>query len=178
MKLTYQLTCDHYLKHQLFIASQSHSVQQKRKRSRVLVSLVYIALGLLLLALDLQNFLGWTFVALAVGWYFWYPIYSKKRYYKHYEKYIQEHYQNRVNVPIDLEIEKEYILAKDKTAESKVNIEEVESLVSIPNIYLVKLKSGTSFIIPKDQVNDQKMLEEVFVNLGIRLWEDPEWEWK
>lgn len=178
MKLNYHLTFDHYIEHQLFIASQSDSIRKKRRNTRFLVAVVYVILGLNFLRIEGSNIAAGAFIAFGIIWYFGYPFYSKHRYQRHYVKYIQEHYQNRIHLPVEMEIEKDFIRAVDKTGESRVNIGEVEALVSLPNTFLIKLKTGVSFVIPKDQVEEKEMLVEVFRNIGVEVLDEMEWQWK
>jgi len=178
MKLDYHLTFDHFLEHQLYAASHSKSAQKKRRNSRIIMAAAYAFLGLFILSLTEDDVLGGVFIAIGIGWYFAYPFYSRQRYRRHYQKYIRENYQSRINVPLELEVEPDFILSKDKSGESKVIMKEVEALVSLPNIFLIKMKSGVSFIVPKDSVLNQELWLETFQNIGIELVDETEWKWK
>lgn len=178
MKLDYHLTLDHFLEHQLYASNQSASVQKKRQNSRIILAAAYVLLGLIMLSISDRTVLGVVFIVLGLGWFLFYPNYSKWRYKRHYERYIKEHYQSRINVPIELEIHPDYLLSKDKTGESRVNKDEIEALIYLPNIYLIKMKSGVSFIIPQDSVIDQEKWKETFQQIGIEIKDETAWEWK
>lgn len=178
MKLSYQLTLEDYLEHQLYVSSKSPAVQKKRRNSRIIMAVVYAILGLLMLRFADDYILVGLFFAIAVGWFFAYPLYSRNRYRRHYEKHIHDNYQNRINVPVEMEIDAEFILAKDKSGESKVKNSEVKALVSLPRIFLIQLKNDTSFILPKGYVSDGKKLENTFKNLGVQVKDETAWEWK
>jgi hypothetical protein len=178
MKLSYQLAFEHYVEHQLFVASQSPAVRKKRQYSRFTMAVVYAILGFLMLRFSEDYFLTAVFFVIAVGWFFAYPYYSRQRYRKHYEKHIRDNYQNRVGVPVDMEIDQNTILAKDKSGESKIRTSEIKALVLLPGIFLIQLKNDTSFIIPKSYVADQEMLKQEFENLGVPFEDASTWEWR
>jgi hypothetical protein len=137
-----------------------------------------VILGLNFLRIDGSNIAAGAFIAFGIIWYFGYPFYSKHRYQRHYVKHIQEHYQNRIHLPVQMEIEKDFILAVDKTGDSRVNIDEVEALISLPHTFLIKLKTGVSFVVPKDHVEEKEMLVEVFRNMDIEVRDETDWHWK
>lgn len=173
-----QLTQEDFLVHQLFVASQSPTIKQKRTRMRWIIPILYGVIGALLWGLLDQPVTAIVLLAAGIAWFFFYPAFSRSRYRKHYVKYIDEQYKNRVNQPIEINIDEEYIHSRDAGSEGKIKITEVDTLVSLPAHFLIRMRNGQSFIVPKNAVPDAGKFIDLFRGLGIGLKDYPNWEWK
>lgn len=181
MTTVYQIDEDDFVTHQLFAASRSASLNKKRKKMRLLIPIIYACFGLL-------GFIGnnyfmavgfWIFAAL---WFFFYPLWIKHRYQKHYRNYVREHYKDRIGNPVSVELNDEYILAKSRGIESKVLTTEVEGINEIPSAIFVLLKNGQSFIFPKNKIAEMDTLtlrlKELANQLKVGYELNEKWEWK
>mgnify|MGYP000477646293 CR=1 FL=1 len=178
IKLKYSLTNEDFLEHQLYIASKSKNIIKKRKRTRVIVPLVYLALALFFFFSKENYISSIIFISIAVVWYLFYPIRSKKLHIKHYQNHITEHYKNRIGVESEIKITNDYIFGIDNSGESKTKIEEVESLIELKNRFFLKLKKGLSLVIPKTAIDDIMLFKNKISELNIEIIDELNWEFK
>ncbi len=181
MKIEYTLEKIDFIKYQLYSASKSERIIKSRKKSRISMSIIYLIFGLLFFALaDLLP--AMIFIGVAIAWYFLQPYYMKKRYVRHFEKYIDENYQNRFGKPVSLDFNGEYIIATDYLGESRLKIKEIVEVNEINDYEFLKFSSGESLIVPKDRVENinelNNTLTEIVTELSINHNIDSGWKWK
>jgi len=181
MTIDYKIDETDFLTHQLFVASKSDRIKRKRQRSKIIVPLIYVGLGLLFLFQDKFS-LTIMFFIIGLIWFFIYPLWERRHYIKHYQGFIKENYKDRLGRIATLEFSNDYILAKDNGSESKVLTTELEEICEIPTTIFVRLKGGQSFILPKDKITDfdkvKARLKELANHLKIKYDTDEKWEWK
>lgn len=181
MTIGYKIDENDFLTHQLYIASKSDRIKKKRQRSRVMVSLIYVAFGLLFFIEDSLS-LSIIFFIIGILWFFIYPLFERRHYVKHYKGFIKENYKDRFNRISTLEFNDDFILAKDNGSESKILTTEIDEINEIPSTIFVRLKGGQSIILPKDKIADianvTSRLKELAEYLKIKYDIDEKWEWK
>lgn len=181
MTIDYKIDENDFLTHQLYVASKSDRIKKKRQRSKILVPLIYIGIGLLFLFQDKYSM---TIIFFIIGllWFLIYPLWEKRHYIKHYQGFIKENYKDRLGRIATLEFNNDFILAKDNGSESKVLTTEIEEINEIPSTIFVRLKGGQSFILPKDKINDfdkvKERLKELADYLKIKYDTNEKWKWK
>lgn len=181
--MTIELKIDEndFLTHQLYTASKSARIKRKRQRNKVVMPLIYIALGIVFFFSN-RVATGIIFFIIAPLWFFIYPVWERQRYIKHYKDFIKENYKDRHGSTGTLELSNDYILAKDNGGESKVLTKEIEVINEIPSAIYIKLKGGQSFILPKDKISDTGTvtirLKELAAWLSIPYNIEDTWEWK
>ena len=170
-----------YLTHLLYVASVSDTVKKKRQRSRVIIPILYIAMGIFLFSLD-QLSAPIIFIVLGVLWYFLFPLWERKRYHNHYKASIKESYKDRLGKLVSFEFQDEYIIAQDEGTESKVLTTELKEIVEIPTTLFVRLKGGQSFILPKEKIENinglKTRLKALGNHLNIPFIVKDDWSWK
>ena len=181
MKIEYKLNKANFVEYQLYAASNSENIIKSRKNSRIRLPIVYFILGLLLF-LFADLIFALIFIGLGVTWYVLHPYFMKKRYQRHFEKHVEENYQNRFGKVVCLDFEEEFIIATDYLGESKLKIKEITEINEIKDYVFLKLSSGESLIIPKNSItnlNDLKrILTKIASDLNIILNIDLDWKWK
>ena len=179
MTLQYSLDEKDYLQHQLFIASQSPLVKRKRRRGRVIVPAMYFGCGIYFFSNDV-TIGAIAFFLFAVAWFLFYPLWDKGVYVKYYKKGLDEHYKHRYGRLAVTELNEEYIRELDGDNEAKFSASEVISIDEIPGAIYVRLKTGTSVIIPASQINDsvRSGLKELAATWKVAYTEDQQWKWK
>lgn len=178
MKFEYKLTAEDFLTYQLYSASQSPAIQKKRRNTRFLVPLLYIVLGGYSYIDGKSLIVGGSFIGVAFIWYFLYPFYSAWRYKRHFQRQIDTYYKDRVNINSELTIEKNRLIAKDETAESKVKVEELDSLIEINDYFFIQLKTGIALVLPLKVVQDKTGLIKQFENMNVPYKSEKNWIWK
>ncbi|HEX2534497.1 MAG TPA: YcxB family protein [Chitinophagaceae bacterium] len=181
--MTIELTLDEndFLTHQLFLASKSDRIRRKRQRSRFILPFIYLFFSLLFLLEERQG-LAIVFFLFGLFWFIGFPYWDRKRYIKHYQGFIREHYKDRLGKGGTLEFTDEYITARDNGSESKVRTSEVEAINEVPSALFVRLKGGQSFILPKDKIRDPdqliQRLKQLAGHLQIHYTVEESWAWK
>jgi hypothetical protein len=180
MNTEYTLSHEDYLIFQLYTASKSKHIKQKRFNTRFIVSVLYLALGLMLIYLG-NIIAGLAFVGFSVLWHLFIPVYLKKRYLKHYSNYIRENYYNRFDLPIYVRFDREIIFTKDRTGESNINSSELVEINEISHHYFLKFKTGESLILPKKKISNPDEVKTALADL-VNQWNikhnvETEWKW-
>ncbi len=178
MKVDFTLDEDDFLEYQLYVASKSKRIKNKRRNLRVLVTLLYFVWAIWKFMQDDDILFSSLLAVFALLWFIFYPIYSKYYHKKHYKKFVQENYQERFFKPIELEINKEQIRSKDYIGEGKINPSEVEALIELRNRFFLKLNSNASLIIPKRDLKNIDDFKNAFKELNIPIKDEHNWEWK
>jgi hypothetical protein len=181
MRIEYTLNKVDFLEYQLFAASKSDRIIKSRKNSRIRLPIVYFILGLLLFILSDLIF-ALIFIGVGVAWYLLQPSFMKNRYIRHFEKYIDENYKNRLGKLVALVFEDEYILASDYIGEGKLKIKEIAEINEIKDYIFLKFTSGESLIVPKNRISNlnelNSVLSKIIAELRIKQDIDLDWNWK
>lgn len=181
MRIEYTLEKIDFLKFQLFAASISERIIKSRKNSRIRLPIVYLILGLLLFVFADLIF-ALIFIGIGVVWYLLHPYFMKKRYIHHFEKYIDENYQNRIGKTVTIDFDGEHIISTDYLGESRLKIREIAEINEIKDYVFLKFSSGESFIIPKDRLKNVNELNDILTkivsDLSINHNIDLDWQWK
>ncbi len=181
MKIEYVLTEDDFLTHQLYSASQSPQVRRKRRRSQLILPVLYLLFAAVL---------GWEqryeFAAVILGialiWYFLYPVYTRYAYRRHYRSYIRQNYGRNNGKMLTLMLEREQFTASQEGLSNRIETTQLERIDEIPQALYVRLKTGPSFIFPKHRIAEIEalisFLKELSVSLGIPYTEHHDWKWR
>lgn len=181
MKLEYSLEKNDYVTFQLFAASKSCGIIKKRRNNKIILPLIY--LGLAIISFLIEG-IGLSIIFLIIGllWFLFYPAYERKKYFKHYDKYIEENYKNKFGKVETLYFEEDYVLYKDYIGEGKLFLSEVEELNEIGKYFFLKFNSGVSLIIPKVKIDNLEQFSQYIKSLVSRLNRkhkiELNWEWK
>ena len=179
MTIEYSLEQPDFLEFQLFTASKSERIIKSRKISRIRLPIVYLILGIVLL-LFADLIFALVFIGIGLAWYFLHPNFMRKRYIRHFKKYLNENYKNRFGKPVSLKFGDEFIESADYLSESKMRIRELEEINEIKDYYFLKVSSGESFIIPKNRINDGSEFHEYISKLAkaLEITYNTELNWK
>lgn len=181
MTVSCSLDENDFLTYQLFQASQSDRIIKKRWRNRVLVPVAYIVLALI--GYYNTHFILFIFFAVfAVLWFFFYPYWERIRYINHYKGFIKENYKERTGKSGTVNITKDFIIASEGDNKSNISTKEIANISEISSTIFIKLKSGMSFIIPKNKVNQieelKNYLKELTKELNVNYINEENWKWK
>lgn len=179
MNIKYKLNFSDFLEYQLYVSSKSELHKKNRNKSRIVVPIIYMILGILTMYIEKIE-LAMIFFAFAILWYLFYPLYSKRRYRKHFEKHIKENYKNRIGKEAVLCFDKntDVIETSDFGVQTKIKDSEFDKLIELKSHYFLRLKSELSLIIPKRAVSDQEQFKKMFSDIDIEYVDELNWEWK
>lgn len=180
MKIEYKTERVDFIVFQLFSASKSDRIKRTRKRTRTVVPIIYVIVGLLLFLIS-DIVPGLVFFGIGVAWYLIMPYYLKSKHRRHYENHIDENYKGRFGKQVVLVFEDEFFTATDYLGESKLKIREITEINEIKDYIFMKLSSGDSLIIPITRISNQSELNSIISkitsDLNINHNVDLNWKW-
>lgn len=181
MTVTFTHDENDYLDQQLYVATKSKQIVQRRQRGKLLIpvfSLVMIGLQFY----QKQYIQTLYFLGIAIAWYFLYPLWEKRYYLKFYKKFISDNFKDRFNKETIVEFKANSLVAKDDTTSGEISYSEIEKIIEIPSLFFIKLKSSAYLIFPKDKTKDMNTLHEAFTFLKdkhkIPFSSEMDWIWK
>ncbi len=177
MNIKYKLGFDDFLTNQLFIASKSNSIKIRMRLYRFIVSLVYFVFGILLY-MNNRNLLSGIFFVISILWLFYYPMFSKKKFYKHFSDHVQNYHSKSFEKQISITLDSNEIIIKDRGKEITISVNDLEKIIEMDKIYLLAMKAGGNIVISKklDSGNVDEfinILKEKSVLFESRL----NWKW-
>lgn len=181
MTIEYKIQEKDLLTLQQFIASSSESVKKSRHKNRITVPLFYVAISIVGFILD-DIVLTLLFLAVAVLWSLFFPLYERKRYLNSFTTYIDEYLKDRIVDTISIEINDDFLLEKEGENEGKTATSNIQSISDIPSLIIIRLRGGLAHAIPKEQIPDieslKNRLQKLAAHLGINYQINEKWEWK
>ena len=176
MTIKYTLDRQDFVQLQLFNATKSVSIQKKKRRETI-----YLILGALLAAayFFIQGNMAMTiwFLLLAVVTIIFYPKYFKRKYRKHYEKYIDEHYAKRFGEKVELTLTNDAIWSKNQIGEGTIQLSEIDRADETQHHFFLHTSAGPSIIIPKRELDTLDQFRAAFAKVNIPVMDDKNWSW-
>lgn len=176
MKIEYTIEEQDFIDFQLFTSSKSESVKRSRKRSWIILLVLFIFLS------ANTYYKGDTNSAIYFAMFgtlilAFYPKFLNWKYKRYYQKFVRTNYANRFGQLETLEITPEFILSKDKVSEGKVNISEIDNISETQNHFFLKVSTGVSLIIPKHRIDNSEHLKKEFESLNVSIIDETDWSW-
>ncbi len=168
MTVEFELNEQDFLDFLLFSASQSKRVREQKIQGRIVMTALFAALSLVFYSKN-NNFMAICFGTATIVGALFYPKYFAWRYKRHYKAHIRENYLYRFGKKVHIEINSQTIYSKEKTGEGTINISEIEKIDETEKHFFVKIKSGDTFIIPKNQLPNCGELRTTFEALGFAI---------
>ncbi|MBB3125311.1 hypothetical protein FHS04_002855 [Mesoflavibacter sabulilitoris] len=178
MNINYQLTNSDFLEYQLYTSSKSELHKKRRFRSRIIVPIIYLLIGLYFANKNENGGIGIIMGGIGIGWFAFYPMYSKWRYKRHFKKHVEENYKNRINKPVEIDFDENSVNAKDFTSESKINGTELKELIETKDHFFIKLTTDLSLIVPKHSIENQTEFKKRVTEFGAEYVDELNWKWK
>ncbi|TNE29220.1 MAG: hypothetical protein EP346_06605 [Bacteroidetes bacterium] len=178
MTINYQLTTSDFLEYQLYFSSKSELHKKKRFQSRIIVPIIYVFLGLFVARMEGYIRVGIVFTIIGIIWFAFYPLYSKWRYKRHFQKHVEENFKNRINQPIELEADESSLKAKDLISETTINGTELKELIETQKHFFIKLTNDSSLIVPKKSIENETEFIQSITDLGAEYINELNWKWK
>jgi hypothetical protein len=181
MTVTYKADANDMLLYQLYVASKSKRITDKRRKARYNIAISFLVLGPLLL-LNGHVYFGVLIIAAAIGWYFIYPVWEAGYYRRHYEGFIAETWGGKDYTGTEVQLNSDSILTKEDGTESHIATSGLEAVTETGQAVYVRLKTGISIIFPKnkiDRINELiALLQQLCTQLHIPYTTELDWVWK
>jgi hypothetical protein len=176
MKIDYELQENDFLQFQLFTASKSDRIKRKKRNSWLIMTFCSFIIAGYFYIIE-NHSLAIYFGLISILTALFYPNYFKSRYKNHYKKFIKENYAKRFGQRETLEFHSDYIFAKNKTGEGKIYLKEIEEINETEFHYFLKVSTGVSLFMPKQNVEQSNELISRFNELGIKVNDELSWKW-
>jgi len=181
MQLQYSLSKRDFLILYLFSASKSAEISKKRKKNKINIFFLYLAIGMVAYILGYAP-LAIIFSISALLWLWFFPKYERKKYIKYYNNYIDNNLQDRIGEKVLLNITSDAIQTKDSISETEIKTSDLSEINEITQYFFFHFHSGESLIIPKNELDDtqniQKYFEKMAKKEGIKFNRISMWKWK
>jgi len=178
MNINYQLTNSDFLEYQLYASSKSELHKKRRFRARIIGATIYLLVGLYLVNENGDVGIGILFAVLAILWFALFPMYSRWRYKRHFQNFVEENYKNRINKPVSIDFEGDFLNTKDGISESKIKGTELKELIETKGHFFIKLATDLSLIVPKQSIDNQMGFKKRVTDFGAKYVDELNWEWK
>ena len=114
---------------------------------------------------------------LAVTVLFFYKKFFKWKLKSGYKKYVASVHAEQLDKEESIEVKKKSIYIKNQSGEGSIDNKDVVELIEISSLYMLLLKSGTSIVIPKRDLENQETLLAEIKNAGITCRQELDWKW-
>lgn len=176
MRLSYRLDEKDFLEFNLYTASKSESFNKKMNRGMIMLIVIIILLGVYLAIEKHFEWLAYP-AALIVVVIFFYKKYYKWRLKKSYQKYIRTNHSTQIAKEEILELKPKSVYVKNQLGEGSIGYKDVMHLTEIKNHMMLLLRSGTSIVVPKKEIEDLTEFKSIFIGKKIPFTSDMEWKW-
>src|SRR6478672_4803615 len=137
--LKFSISQNEFLEYHMYANGTSKSAVGKRLFLRLFLSISYILFGLYLYFYS-SLFLSVLFIVVGIAWYLVFPSRSKRTHSNFYKKHINKNYAKRMLNETELSFENNRFFVKDNSTESKFNASEIEEVIELKTLFIVKVK--------------------------------------
>lgn len=180
MRLNYRLSENDYLQHQLYLASISKRIENKRKGNYFWIINFFAATAVIAFILK-NNSLTILSIIFAVVTAIFYPCYERRYYEKHYKKYIKENYPDKSDENSYVEFLDNKVVIHNDHLETKLDYIKFDRIIEIENYIFIRI-GATSLIVPKERIENVDMVRDYLKTLAKTLSKDYienlNWKWK
>lgn len=178
IKTTYQLTENDLVEGHMYQASQSAAFQKQRKRVLWLYPGIYLAIGLVFIAVFNDVRFGLFMVFVSLLWFVFYRFIFRKRYARYYRRYVRDNQSDKLHTDVEIEFTDEYIHSKMGLSETKVHVSDIINAVELTDIIIVRLNGGQGLVIPKRFIADINPLKSFFHQHNLSFDTLSDWKFK
>ena len=182
MKINYEIGEKDFLIHQLYLSSQSMRIKKKRTKNEIIPPLIYTLIGIVCYIKTNNIFIFLGFVSLGILWFLIFPIWERRHYIEHYQSFIHENYQGRLNQIVSLEFAEEHLFMQDHSSEGKILNHSILKIIELKELVLIQLGVGKNIILPKDKIDEidkfTNYLKTWAKDLNIEYEKKQNWKFK
>ena len=180
MIFTYSLDHNDYLTYLFYTTSKSKKIQKRRSLNKLILMIMYVATGMYLFSRN-GPIASAIFFLLCFPLYFLYNVFEKKQYLKHFTRFINLHFTDRIGKAASIELaENNFHVIDDE--DNWYAYEDIEEITETSALVIVQLKNGVAIILPKNKIQNIGSLTEKLSQMAtlknIQFHKDPDWKWK
>lgn len=177
MDLSFVTTKENLIEFQLYNFSINKKKTNKIKTN--LYTIFFYVIFLINLIIS-DYYYSLIFLILALVFHFFFPIYLKKRYQKHFENHVNQYFSERFNKINHISIENDCFIINNEISESKYSIKSIVKIHENKNLFLIFIIGGNCLILPKNEINEdelKQLLKNICLNNNIVYFENLNWKW-
>ena len=180
-KISFKLSKNDYLQHLLYSASKTSTVIQKRRRSKIILPIIYLSVAIFGF-IQGNIFLIIAMIVMSALWYWWFPNWERKQYIQQYNKYLDKNMMDEIGKEITLEFSPKEIIQTEKSQVFQISYYQIRGWYETSFGVYIGLEDGYTIIIPKNGEEEISEIKSIVFNNneGIEIQEtlDLDWEWK
>lgn len=142
--------------------------------------IVYVMTGLMLFSKN-GPIASAVFFLVCLPLYFLYGRFEKKQYERHFSKFIQTHFSDRIGKPASIELQSESFRVIDDE-DNTYTYSDIEDVNETTGMIIIQLKRGPAIILPKDKIDNSasliQSLKESATQKNIPFQTDMNWKWR
>ena len=173
MKIEFSLSENDFLTYNLYFASKNQKRKELLKLSGFLSLLMIIFIIFNFQNINLQG----SIIPLLIFVFIVFYVFLGRNLYlkKILKSNVRKCHQQDFGKMILMDINENFIFDKQDENESKTSVSELTEIISIPTLFLLKVRENKAFIIPKKQINVNEVesfLRELSNKLNIKYIND------
>lgn len=179
--ISFKLEKNDYLEHLLYSASKTSSVQQKRRRNKIILPIIYLGIGIFGI-IQGNLFMVISMIIMASLWLYFFPSWEKKQYIKQFNQYLDTNLKDELDKEIKLDFSSKEIIQTEKNQKFHITYDQLRGWYETGTAVYIGLLDGYTIIIPK---NNEKEIEDVKsivfnneLNIPIQETLDLNWKWE
>lgn len=176
-KFSYSLSFDDCLTQQLFMSSRSRLIQTRRRRSQMLVPLVYIGFGLYSFIKGENILVGGVFIMVAILWILFYPKFANWRYKRYFSKSVKQSSQNLFGKTINMELRKNSIYMDMEGSSGTIEWDEFDAFAELENQFVLLMNKGNSIVIAKNDSYLSQKFVSFLTSMNVEYLDCKDWSW-
>lgn len=180
MLFTYSLDQNDYLDYLFYSTSKSKKVQKRRALNKLVLMVIYVVTGLMLYNRS-GPIASAVFFLLCLPLYFLYSLFEKKQYTRHFVRFINDHFNDRIGKVASIELKDDgFDVIDDEN--NQYTYEDIEEVSETNSLVIVQLKSGTAILLPKNKIQNWESLSERLSERAtvksVKYTKQLNWKWR
>ncbi|GLB52602.1 hypothetical protein NBRC110019_16420 [Neptunitalea chrysea] len=177
MTLSYTVSAEDLLEYRLYITSKSDTHRKRRLRSRWLVPILYIGLGVFVVIATSKWLYGLVFMVFAIAWWWLQPIYNAYSYRRMYLRNIKKKFEDALGQKTTLEISKKFVNVIEEGGQTSMKIKKFKNLIEVPTHFFLQMDNNNAVMIPKEAVENPEVFIAELTSYGLTYIDEKQYKW-
>ena len=178
MIVSYPLEKDALLTFQLFAASRSPRIRRQRLFGWLIIPFLALAIAVLEFFGECHSAAS-SMAIMGLTWALLYPFFSRWYYKRHYRKHVEEYSSPVLGMEVQLSLQADGLILKDKGAETRVDLGALASLHRIKGYGFILFPTGQGITLPESYLGVEldRFMQSLAKKSGLPL-QQSDWKWK
>lgn len=179
-KYSYHIDQADYLLYLFYSTSKSKRVQKRRALNKLVLMMIYVLTGIMIFSRS-GPIASAAFFLLCIPVYFLFNMMERKQYNKHFTRFINDHFKDRVGKPASIELQENAFRVLDEE-DNTFPYEEIEYITETGEMIIVQLNNGVAILLPKARISEHADLITELKRISglnsIPYNSELDWKWK